>query len=139
MEFQNATKRDRPNYPEGTLVYCRVLKADKYAKPMLSCISLTHNKAWNSGEAFFGKLEGGFVKEFPIRFCRNLLTNGGSTILERLGEKLKYEINIGYNGRIWVNGERIVDTIFIFNALERIVEIGDTQENIDFIMNKLFQ
>ena len=25
-EFQGATKRDKPNYPDGTLIYCRVLK-----------------------------------------------------------------------------------------------------------------
>lgn len=136
MEFQNATKRDKPNFSDGTLVYCRVLKsAEKFGKVQLTCISLLHKKAWNSGEAFFGELKGGFVKDFPIAFCRKLLQD--STILEKMGEKIQYEVNIGYNGRIWVKSERPIDTIFIFNALEKIVEIGDTPENIDFIMSKL--
>jgi exosome complex component RRP40 len=33
LEFQSATRRDKPNLNEGTLIYCRVLRADKYAKP----------------------------------------------------------------------------------------------------------
>jgi exosome complex component RRP40 len=136
MDFQNATKRDKPNLPEGTLIYARVAKADKFAKPQLTCISLIHKKAWNSGETYFGQLTGGFVKEFPVGFCRRLLGDGGY-ILERFGTKMQYDIDIGYNGKIWVKSARMVDTIFIFNALERIVEMGE--QNIDFIMDKLLQ
>ena len=33
QEFQNATKKDKPNFPEGTLVFCRVLRCEKFAKP----------------------------------------------------------------------------------------------------------
>ena len=29
LEFQGATKTNKPNYPEGTLLMSRVLKADK--------------------------------------------------------------------------------------------------------------
>ena len=54
-----------------------------------------------------------------------------------MGEKFQYEVNIGYNGRIWVKSERAIDTIFIFNALEKVVELGDTPENVEFIMSKL--
>ena len=32
LEFQGATRRDKPKYEEGTLVYCKVLLADKLAK-----------------------------------------------------------------------------------------------------------
>lgn len=32
LEFQNATRKDKPNYPEGTLIYCRVMSAEKFAK-----------------------------------------------------------------------------------------------------------
>ena len=45
-------------------------------------------------------------------------------MLEKLGAKFRYEINIGYNGRIWVNSERASEVIFIFNALERLVELS---------------
>ena len=32
LEFQGATRRDKPNYQEGTLIYCRVVQADRLAK-----------------------------------------------------------------------------------------------------------
>jgi hypothetical protein len=49
----------------------------------LSCISPLCKKAWNTGEAFFGELKGGFVKDFPVNFCRQLLEDGW--VLELLG------------------------------------------------------
>jgi exosome complex component RRP40 len=73
LEFQGATKRDKPNFQEGSLVYCRVIESDGLASTKLSCISPLDKKAWNSGEAFFGLLEEGFVKDFPVSFCRGLL------------------------------------------------------------------
>lgn len=126
--------RDKPNYVEGTLVYCRVIEsssASGLAKTKLSCISPLCKKSWNSGEAFFGELKGGFVKDFPIRFCRDLLQEG--KVLEQLGEKLKFSVNIGFNGRIWVDA-RISDTIFIMTCLERAVKEG---ENVSELINKL--
>lgn len=73
------------------------------------------------------------MKEFPLGFCRKLLS-GESNILERFGEKLQYDITIGYNGRIWIKGSKPSHTILIINAFERLVEMGDSNENIDFIM-----
>lgn len=32
LEFQNATRKEKPNYIEGTLIYCRVLSCDHYSK-----------------------------------------------------------------------------------------------------------
>ena len=67
------------------MVYCRVLSSDKLAKTQLTCISPLDKKAWNSGEAIFGELGNkgklqkdsgvgiGFVKDFPIRFCKELI------------------------------------------------------------------
>jgi exosome complex component RRP40 len=74
IEFQSATRKDRPKLEEGVLIYCRILKASKYGKTTLSCISPINKKSWNSGEAFFKPLIGGFVKNFPIGFCRQLLS-----------------------------------------------------------------
>lgn len=73
LEFQNATRKDRPNYSEGTLVYCRVLSAEKFGRIQLSCINPLEKKAWNSGEAFFSDLKQGFVFDLPISFCRHQL------------------------------------------------------------------
>ena len=61
LEFQNATRKDQPRYNDGTLIYCRVLNADKFGKTQLSCINPLDKKAWNSGQAFFHELKGGLV------------------------------------------------------------------------------
>ena len=53
LEFQNATRKEQPKYPDGTLIYCRVLSNDRFGKIQLSCINPLDKKAWNSGEAFF--------------------------------------------------------------------------------------
>ena len=73
LEHQNATKKDKPRYAEGTLVYCRVLAVDQYARTTLSCINPLDKKAWNSGEAFFQDLKGGMMKDYPIAYCRHSL------------------------------------------------------------------
>ena len=78
LEFQGATRKDKPKYEQGTLVYCKVILADRLAKTQLSCISALDKKAWNSGEAYFGELKGGFVRDFPIGFCQELLAGESS-------------------------------------------------------------
>lgn len=129
QEFQGATRKDRPNYTEGTLIYCRVLSADKFGKVQLSCINPLDKKAWNTGEAFFKDLKGGFVKELPIAYCRqNLLSQTKSDYLfEQLGQIFTFELCIGFNGKVWFKSERAVDTILIMNATQRIVDLS--QEN----------
>ena len=103
--------------------------ADKLAKTQLSCISALDKKAWNSGEAFFGELKNGFVRDFPIGFCRELLLGDrdGSQevttsiyLLHKLREKFQFEMKVGYNGKVWIKA-RMSDTVFIFNAFERCV------------------
>ena len=54
-------------------------------------------------------------------------------MLERLGELFAFEMQIGYNGKVWIKAERAVDTMMIFNALQRVVdkidEVGSTCVN----------
>jgi exosome complex component RRP40 len=110
---------------EGTLIYCRVKSCERMAKVQLSCISPICKKAWNSGEAFFGQLDGGFVEDYPIGFCRSLLGDN-CYVLDRLGEKFSFDLNIGFNGKVWVRAG-FADTIFIMNVLKRAVETNNSQ------------
>ena len=101
----------------------------------LSCISPLCKKAWNTGEAFFGQLDGGMVRDFPIGFCRGLLSED-SYVLQKLGEKFQFGLNIGFNGKVWVNAT-LADTIFILNVLERAVETNNKPEKIDQLLKVL--
>jgi exosome complex component RRP40 len=44
LEFDGATKRNKPNINQGALVYCRVLEYSKYTGAKLSCF----NKGFNT-------------------------------------------------------------------------------------------
>ena len=63
VEFEGATKHNRPDLKTGTLIFCRVLdiESDK-TRPKLTCISPLHKKNWSSGEAFFKELKVGIVE-----------------------------------------------------------------------------
>ncbi len=85
-------------------------------------------KAWNSGEAYFGELKGGFARDFPIGFCGELLASESGAheasttiyLIRKLREKFQFEMKVGSNGKVWISA-RMSDTVFIFNALERCV------------------
>ena len=82
-------------------------------------------------------MEGGFVRDFPIGFCRSLLGDD-CYVLEKLGEKFSFDLNIGYNGKVWIRGA-FADTIFIMNVLERAVETNNNKQRIDMILAVLDQ
>ena len=44
---------------------------------------------------------------------------------------------MGYNGKIIIKSERSADIIFIMNALEKFLEMGESNENADFILQAL--
>ena len=108
------------------MVYCRVLSAEKFDKVQLSCINPLDKKAWNSGQAFFHDLKGGFVKDLPIAYCRQrlLAPKSNDYLLQQLSETLAFEICIGFNGKVWIKAERAVDTVLVMNALQTIVDLG---------------
>ena len=79
-----------------------------------------------------------------MNFCRELLESSASSeeestasyLLNRLGEKFKFQINIGYNGKVWVSG-RMSDTVFIMTAFERCVLTQGDRNEIDKLLNVL--
>ncbi|TNV72809.1 hypothetical protein FGO68_gene2348 [Halteria grandinella] len=141
LAFQGATKTNKPQYPEGTLLFCRVTKADPNAgRVELSCIDLLDNKkSWNTGEATFKELKGGLVKDFPIAVGRQMLVESSplGTLLERLGATVQYELVVGYNGRVWVRAESASQVVLVFQAVERLVEMQCKVESVEFIMEQL--
>jgi exosome complex RNA-binding protein Rrp4 len=48
---------------------------------------------------------------------------------------------VGFNGKVWIKSERAVDTILIFNSIQRIVDLhmsGDeTKSEVDEIIKSL--
>ncbi len=50
LEFDGATKRNKPNIGIGGLVYCRLVSYSKYLGAKLSCINKGFNKTNELGE-----------------------------------------------------------------------------------------
>lgn len=74
LEFDGATKRNKPNLDINALVYCRVKAVDKFSRPVLSCVSPVHKKAWTTGESYFGQLKQGFLCEVSKKLVKYLQT-----------------------------------------------------------------
>jgi exosome complex component RRP40 len=65
LAFEGATKRNRPNLPLHSLVYCRVSLANPDMEPELECVNPKSGKADG-----FGELSGGYVFKCSLGLCR---------------------------------------------------------------------
>lgn len=111
LAFEGATKKTRPQLAPGALVYARISAASKHMEPELECVSATTGKADG-----LGPLKGGMVFEISLGMARRLLMPAGKknageggpgkiVVLEELAERVRFEVAVGRNGRVWVNSE----------------------------------
>ena len=49
---------------------------------------------------------------------------------------MQFEINIGFNGKIWLKG-RMIDIVFIMNAFERFVQTKGDEEQVQRLIDVL--
>jgi len=50
-----------------------------------------------------------------------------SELLQRLGKALPYEIAVGLNGRVWLNGRSTNETLALANAINGAEWLNDRQ------------
>mmetsp|Transcript_1714 Transcript_1714/g.2347 ORF Transcript_1714/g.2347 Transcript_1714/m.2347 type:complete len:272 (+) Transcript_1714:76-891(+) len=120
LAFEGATKRNRPQFSAGTLVYARVTSEGDVTDPVLSCTlgpkdNGIPRKDWMTEEAAYGELRGGTLQKIPLGLARELLSPQ-SIVLEELS-KLPFEVAIGTNGYLWIHAARPEYTILIRNAI----------------------
>ncbi|KAH0720811.1 hypothetical protein KY290_005798 [Solanum tuberosum] len=98
----------------------------------LSIFLLNHFKSWvrlclfipnnfpftldNPG-AKFGPLKDGYMFESSIDLSRVLLRSPTCPVLQCLRKKVAFQITVGLNGRVWVNGEQKSSIIVVANAI----------------------
>ncbi|KAK4175664.1 putative exosome complex exonuclease RRP40 [Triangularia setosa] len=125
LSFESATKKTRPQLLPGSLVYARVILANKHMDPEIECVSQSTGKSDGLGE-----LKGGMVFDVSLQFARRLLMSrsreeGKVEVLELLGEEgLAFEIAVGRNGKIWVGGEDVKVVVAVGRALRETDEAG---------------
>ena len=114
LSFEGATRRNRPNLAPGDVVFARVEFCAIDMDPVLSCVA-------QSGKADgFGQLKGGYVVEVGTAHARSLLS-GDSPVLNELSQHMTFEVAVGRNGRVWVEGSTTKDTIVAANVITESV------------------
>jgi exosome complex component RRP40 len=118
LSFEGATKKTRPQLSQGALVYARVTLANKHMDPELECVSSSTGKSEG-----LGPLVGGMVFGVSLGMARRLMMakpaeQGGLTVLEELGQQgVAFEIAVGRNGRVWVDGKGVKAVLAVGRAL----------------------
>lgn len=117
LSFEGATKRNKPEFNVGDIVYAVVTKTNKDFDTEISCISNSINKKeWSSGETLYGQLKNGIVIKLTPNIARKLLLPH-SVVINELGKHFIYEVTIGMNGIVWLRGSDIFATIVIRNCI----------------------
>ncbi|KAJ1532002.1 hypothetical protein ONE63_000636 [Megalurothrips usitatus] len=110
LDFEHATKKNRPNIQNGDVVYAKLSAAGRDMEPELVCVD-AHGKAGK-----LGKLEDGFLINCSLNLIRKLLSPN-CPLLQALGQKWPYECAFGMNGKVWIKARSIKETIAIGNAI----------------------
>ena len=118
LAFDGATKRTRPNFNVGDLVYARVLRSDIELGVEISCKA--HEglapKSWTTGESVYGQLRGGYLFKCSSLLCRTLLKDD-CIVLKELSGLVPFEVAVGDNGKVWVKSEEVLSTVMISNCI----------------------
>ncbi|XP_058059644.1 exosome complex component RRP40 [Anopheles bellator] len=110
VAFEGATKKNRPDVNVGDIVYARLLIAHPDVEPELVCVD-SHGK-----KGKLGILHDGFLLNCSLNLIRKIL-NPKCTFLSLLAKELAFEMAVGINGRIWIRGKGVRETIAVGNAV----------------------
>ncbi|PSN70032.1 hypothetical protein BS50DRAFT_487618 [Corynespora cassiicola Philippines] len=120
LAFEGATRKTRPQLAPSSLVYARVLSAGRDSAPELTCVDPSTGKSEG-----LGPLKGGMVFKVSLGMARRLLAGrkkGGVAVLELFGEKVGFEVSVGRNGVVWVDGGSVKNTLAIGRAVQEVDE-----------------
>lgn len=122
LSFEGATKKTRPQLGSGALVYARVSKADKWSDVEIECVNPSTGKSDG-----MGPLKGGMLFDVTNSFARRLMMGagkGGVVLLEEIGDKVRFEVAVGRNGRVWVDAGSVGEVVKIGSLLKDADERG---------------
>ena len=119
-QFEKATKKNRPPWDVGDLVYARVTLANRDMDPELSCVN-ARGKA-----AGFGGLSGGYMFRCSIRLARALLRKN-NVCLRALGKRVAFETAVGMNGRVYVSAATPATVVKVVNALRNSQHLSEPE------------
>lgn len=127
LSFDGASKKNKPNLQVGDWVYARILRAERDLDIIITCESPegTQKKDWvYSDRNMFGELKGGWVIESTDLSICNKLLNEEQDLLSSIGEIIGFDVVVGANGRLWVSGESVHDSVIVGNVIKNICTFG---------------
>ena len=154
LNFEGATKRNKPQLKPGMLLYCRVESSSSDSgssstissstDPTLSCMIGPHDggvprKDWMTNEGTYGELKGGTVRKIPLGLARELLSPQ-NVVLNELGSskfKIPFEVCVGVNGYVWVHSTKPEYTIMIHNAIlnSQVMTVGQVRSMVKSLVD----
>jgi exosome complex component RRP40 len=136
LAFENVTKKTRPQLSGGSLVYARILTANKFLEPELVCVNQSTGKAEGMGE-----LKGGMTFGVSLGFARRLLMGkgGGVVVIQELAQRVGFEVAVGRNGVVWVNAASVREIMVVGMALQETDENGLDGEGQKKLVKKLLK
>ena len=63
-------------------------------------------------------------------------SKGGVVVLEEVGEKVRFEVAVGRNGRVWIDSGSVRETIMIGRLLKEVDEQGQDVESQKKLVKK---
>lgn len=123
--FEGITKKNKPNIGVGSVVFARVLVANKDVEPELVCLDVEGK----GGEGFGEVKEGEAVQltRCSVTYSR-ALQRASCPILEALGKHLAFEIVVGANGKFVVIGAGgMRETLLISRAIMEAEGVPPTE------------
>lgn len=116
LSFEGANKKTRPKLESGDIVYARVKTAGQDEECEIECVNSNTGRAEG-----MGPLKGGMVFDVSTSFARRLMMGkkekSALILLDAIGEKIRFEVAVGRNGRVWVDSGSVRETIGIGQCL----------------------
>lgn len=124
LAFEGATKKTRPQLLPNSLVYCRIVSCGKDLPAELTCVDPATGKSEG-----LGLLKGGMLFSVSLGMARRMLSaKGGVVLLELLGAKIGFEVTVGRNGVVLVDGGGVRTTLAVGKALQEVDREGLGEE-----------
>ncbi|TKA23977.1 hypothetical protein B0A50_06483 [Salinomyces thailandicus] len=142
LAFEGASRKTRPQLKSGDLVYARVSRASKWEEAEIECFNASTGKSEG-----MGPLKDGMLFQISPAFARRLMmgadkdgrSKGGVIVLEEVGQKVRFEVAVGRNGKVWIDSGSVRETLAVGKLLVQCDEQGWDEDAQKKMVKKLLK
>ncbi|KDN51376.1 hypothetical protein K437DRAFT_233119 [Tilletiaria anomala UBC 951] len=125
LSFEGATKRSKPNLKIGTLIYAKIIQADRHSEPELTCVDPQTGKADGLGELKVNERDEGICRIYNISLAlASSLLVPSHPLLPSLSTQFPFEAAVGHNGIVWVRAATPRHVVAVGKVLEAAGELS---------------